>query len=340
MTDVPAPLTPADSDLSRFPFMPLDVARLRSSDLASVASAEAFRAAVLLWCACWHQKPAASLPDDDRVLAQLAGFGRFVKEWRKVRDESLRGFVKCSDGRIYHRIVAEKAIEALGRKEAQRQRTEAAREAARNRKRDSGGDNGGGSDATGSVTAKPKTPLQAPKDMDMEIDKDRDKPPPDSASPATPAWAVVVEAVNHPWLDPNKSQNLLLRSAIVGGWISAGADLELDIIPTVRALLAELAPSQAPITTWNYFDKAVRRNTAARLAAEQPQAKIEPEILDARSNEPRRNGQAPGGLSAAFVRRKARQGREDADGAPDGVRGAEDRDGAEPDHGIAATGVG
>lgn len=126
---LPEPLTPPDSSLASFPYMPLDVARLRDSDLASVASAEAFRAAVLLWCACWHQKPAASLPDDDRVLAQFAGFGRFVKEWRKVRDEALRGFIKCSDGRLYHVVVAEKAVEALGHKEAQRQRTEAARRA-------------------------------------------------------------------------------------------------------------------------------------------------------------------------------------------------------------------
>jgi hypothetical protein len=47
---------------------------------------EAFRAGVLLWCAAWHQVPAASLPDNDTELANLAGYGRVVKEWRKVRD--------------------------------------------------------------------------------------------------------------------------------------------------------------------------------------------------------------------------------------------------------------
>lgn len=108
----PAPLTPPACDLRDFAFMPLDVARLRDSDLAIQVGAEEFRAAVLLWCAAWHQVPAASLPDDDKVLAALAGYGRVVAEWRKHREGALYGWVKCSDGRLYHPVVAEKACDA------------------------------------------------------------------------------------------------------------------------------------------------------------------------------------------------------------------------------------
>jgi hypothetical protein len=124
---VPQPLTPADCDLRDFAFMPLDVVRLRDSDLAATETAEGFRAAVLLWCASWHQLPAASLPDDDRVLANLAGYGRVVKEWLKEREGALRGWVKCDDGRLYHAVVAEKANEAWRGKLEQRWRTEASR---------------------------------------------------------------------------------------------------------------------------------------------------------------------------------------------------------------------
>lgn len=92
--------------------MPLDVVRLRDSDLAATESAESFRAAVMLWCASWHQLPAASLPNDDRVLANLAGYGRVVKEWMKERDGALRGWVLCTDGRMYHAVIAEKAVDA------------------------------------------------------------------------------------------------------------------------------------------------------------------------------------------------------------------------------------
>jgi hypothetical protein len=121
------PLTPPDCDLRNFPYLPLDVIRLRDSDLAALESAEAFRAAVLLWCASWHQIPAASLPDDDRVLANLSGFGRMVKDWLKVRDGALRGWVKCDDGRLYHPVLAEKALSSLESKYKKEWQTELAR---------------------------------------------------------------------------------------------------------------------------------------------------------------------------------------------------------------------
>ncbi len=105
----PDTLTPAECDLRDFPFMQVDVARLRDSDLAALETPEACWAAMLLWCAAWHQVPAASLPDDDTVLARIAGYGRCVHAWKKIRKGALRGFIKCRDGRLYHPVVAEKA---------------------------------------------------------------------------------------------------------------------------------------------------------------------------------------------------------------------------------------
>lgn len=122
-----APLTPPDCDLRDFGFMPLDVQRLRDSNLAAMESPEACWAAVLLWAASWHQVPAASLPDDDRALANLAGYGRVVDAWLPVREGALRSFVKCDDGRLYHPVVAEKALEAWRGKLEQRWRSECAR---------------------------------------------------------------------------------------------------------------------------------------------------------------------------------------------------------------------
>lgn len=107
--------------------MPLDVARLRDSAFAAKASGDEFMAGVLLWCASWHQIPAGSLPDDDAELSALAGFGRVVKEWRKVKTMALHGWVKCSDGRLYHETVAEKVNESWRAKLKQRWLTECAR---------------------------------------------------------------------------------------------------------------------------------------------------------------------------------------------------------------------
>ena len=127
MDNLPKPLTNLNCDLRDFPFMPLDVVRLRDSDIAALSNGDEFRCAVLLWCASWHQIPAASLPDDDIVLSQLAGFGRVVKEWQKFRNGALRGWIKCSDGRLYHPVVAEKANEAWASRIKYREKKEADR---------------------------------------------------------------------------------------------------------------------------------------------------------------------------------------------------------------------
>jgi 5-methylcytosine-specific restriction endonuclease McrA len=120
------PLTPPDLDLRDFDWMPLQVVRLRDSGIVVVAPAEAFRAAVLLWCAAWHQVPAASLPKDEKMLCSLAGFGRDLKTWRSLSADALRGFIECSDGRLYHPVIAEKAIESGSKKRKQATRTAAA----------------------------------------------------------------------------------------------------------------------------------------------------------------------------------------------------------------------
>jgi hypothetical protein len=108
--ELPPPLVPAIVDLREFAYMPLDVVRLRDSETAVRTRGDEFRCAVILWCASWHQVPASSLPHDDLILSDLAGFGRAVREWKKVREGALRGFILCSDQRLYHPVVAEKAI--------------------------------------------------------------------------------------------------------------------------------------------------------------------------------------------------------------------------------------
>lgn len=129
------PLTPPECDLRGLEWMPLFGDRLFASETWLMASPEGRCAALALWWAAWKQKPAASLADDDRVLAQLAGYGMAIKAWRQIRDEAMRGFIKCSDGRLYHPVVAEQAIEAWERRIKDRERK------ARWRKgRDGGGD--------------------------------------------------------------------------------------------------------------------------------------------------------------------------------------------------------
>lgn len=126
MTELPEPLTPPGCDLRTYEWMPLDVNRLLTSETWILGTADECKTALTLWCESWRQVPAASLPDDDRMLAHLSRAGA---SWKKVREAVLRSWVKCSDGRLYHPVVAEKAKEAMALKAAQANRTEAARKA-------------------------------------------------------------------------------------------------------------------------------------------------------------------------------------------------------------------
>jgi hypothetical protein len=127
--ELPEPLVPAEVDLRDFSYMPLDVRTLLSSSLWIKAKRDprVAHAAMSLWCEAWHQVPCASLPDDDEVLADLARCE--PKEWARVRERALQQFVKCSDGRLYHRTVAVKALESWEAKVARRARTKAATDA-------------------------------------------------------------------------------------------------------------------------------------------------------------------------------------------------------------------
>lgn len=123
MSELPEPLTPSDCDLRGYEFMPLFGDVLFASATWIAAKPEAKVAALRLW---WHsyakEKPAASLPDDDTLLSDYAGYGVAVQQWRKVKAAALRGWIKCSDGRLYHKTVAEIALESWsGRKEAKKE---------------------------------------------------------------------------------------------------------------------------------------------------------------------------------------------------------------------------
>ena len=122
MTDRPAPLVPSDVDLRDYGFYPIDINRLFGSEFHAVTDDAAWRAGLTLWLKSYHQVPAGSIPDDDVALTRLAELGRDIKSWKKIREMSLRGWVACTDGRLYHPVVAEKALEGwigkLGQRKA------------------------------------------------------------------------------------------------------------------------------------------------------------------------------------------------------------------------------
>lgn len=128
------PAVPSECNLTDFAFMPLEVQRLRKSKawLLARRKPEIGFYMINLWSAAWHNVPAGSLEDDDDVLADQAMCD--PKRWPKVREEALRGWVKATDGRLYHNVLTEKVLEAWDAKKKQRARTAAATEAKKAKK--------------------------------------------------------------------------------------------------------------------------------------------------------------------------------------------------------------
>lgn len=132
---IPDPLVSADVDLRGFEFMPLFGDRLFKSETWISASADAKVAALRLWWHSYgHEVPAGSLPDNDGLLAEYAGYGVMVKAWKKLKPQAMRGYILCSDGRWYHPLVAELAIDGWKERVRNREKQRAWRE--RNQQKD------------------------------------------------------------------------------------------------------------------------------------------------------------------------------------------------------------
>lgn len=135
------PLVEAHVDLRAIaPYMPLDVVRFRDCDFIAQENAAGVVAGLLLWAAAWHQVPAGSLPDDEIVLARYAGYRHNLDAFRSLRSTSMHGFVLCSDGRWYHPVICDKALEVWTRVQSQRRRTKNATAARTGKKPSPGND--------------------------------------------------------------------------------------------------------------------------------------------------------------------------------------------------------
>lgn len=114
------PLTPPDCNCQGLPFMPLEVNRLLDSDMVALSTGDEFKAALILWAKSWSQVPAASLPDDERILARWTGYS--LTEWRLLREMALKNWITCSDGRLYHPVIADLAMATQAKRKGQSER--------------------------------------------------------------------------------------------------------------------------------------------------------------------------------------------------------------------------
>lgn len=107
-------------------WFPLHFDRLLGSRFVAVVDRDAAFVAVLLWSEAMRQDPAGTLPDDDQELAQLAGCGRDLADWRDLRARGAlyRWEPYLCQGesedrvRLGHPVVAEVARDSVARMNA------------------------------------------------------------------------------------------------------------------------------------------------------------------------------------------------------------------------------
>ena len=104
------PLVPPQVDLAGLAYMPFDTTRALDSDTFAIATGDELAACLKLWLRSWGQIPAGSVPGDHRVLARWVGVS--LTEFRGLAPVALRGWMPCTDGRLYHPVIAEKALVA------------------------------------------------------------------------------------------------------------------------------------------------------------------------------------------------------------------------------------
>lgn len=81
---------------------------------------------------------------------------------------------------------------------------------------------------------------------------------------------LLVAEVASPWLDPNKSPDLVTTRGRLAAWRRDGASWESDVLPVVTGLCAN---RRGKVASWKYFDDAVARSISDnRAALEIPEA--------------------------------------------------------------------
>lgn len=261
------PLTNESHDVSGLDGFMLNTDLLMASELWALATGDEFKAAVGLWCRAWKQTPPGSLPDDDRVLAAFSGAG---KAWPKVKDMALRGFVKCSDGRLYHTTLCADVIRASAAKAARQARTKAATEARqkernveRNVDRYVGAEpnvtkshrrDGTGREDKTSSTANTRPPAQEFK-----------PPEPVASSPAAlRSQELETKLRKAAGWESHPSPKLFITGPIEQ-LIETGASLERDVLPVISAIAPKVSKPN-----WNFFIDPIREAMAKRVSAGRP----------------------------------------------------------------------
>lgn len=119
-----------DERLRNHFFLAFHHRRWLNSDFRNLADMDVRGVALDLFCIVQDQAPVGTLPTDPRLLARLAGIS--LEQWQSLAKRDVPPLTNweqciCEDGeiRLYHPVVLEVVLDALGRKAADAEKREA-----------------------------------------------------------------------------------------------------------------------------------------------------------------------------------------------------------------------
>lgn len=283
MSEYPDPPVAADTDIRDLDGFMLNTERLLASELWALSTGPEFKAAMGLWCRAWKQTPPGSLPDDDRVLAAFSGAG---KAWPKVKKMALRGFIKCADGRLYHKVLCEDVARAAAAKAKRKDQTKAATDARRQRneqrndsrnvERNDAADDNVTTNVTSNVTRS-----QGRDDDETRRDETGSLPTNDGPNPArpdppkSPSWTPEAEQIAADFLAirgelwPNDSRlpaPAMTLKTQAQAWLQAGANRELCAEIMRRACASKIERGEGPPTHLGFCSRSMETAIASLKA--------------------------------------------------------------------------
>lgn len=111
--ELPAPPYPPEIRARGWRFE-LDMERVEQSKTWMRAPAELRPWLLMLWVKAWQRWPVGALDTDDIDNAALIGMP--LTMFQTHREVLMRGWVRHSDGRLYHHVITERVIEMVGQR--------------------------------------------------------------------------------------------------------------------------------------------------------------------------------------------------------------------------------
>lgn len=113
------------------------------------------------------------------------------------------------------------------------------------------------------VSYSPSTAATPVREAPPPVEKSRSKKP--DPQPSDDLLRRCLDAAGPGLADPAKVWTLTVTAPRIGLWLKSGADLELDVLPTIARLTARHRDD--PIANWSWFDRQIAKATALRTQA-------------------------------------------------------------------------